>query len=63
MVVLTVENEADDSMSWSEYSRRVGCGPTILSMLYDRVLDEALLVGGRRGAEPGWGLPADSAPA
>ena len=33
-----------DSISWSEYSRRVGCGPTVLSMLYDRVLDEALLV-------------------
>lgn len=46
VVVLTVENEADDSMSWGEYSRRVGCGPTILSMLYDRVLDEALLVRG-----------------
>ena len=49
MVVLTVENEAEDSMSWGEYSRRVGCGPTILSMLYDRVLDEALLVGGGAG--------------
>ena len=33
-----------DAISWSEYSRRVGCGPTVLSMLYDRVLDEALLV-------------------
>lgn len=43
VVVLTLENEEDDAISWSEYSRRVGCGPTVLSMLYDRVLDEALL--------------------
>ncbi|KAI3428581.1 hypothetical protein D9Q98_007403 [Chlorella vulgaris] len=43
VVVLTLEKEADESISWSEYSRRVGCGPTVLSWMYDQVLDEALL--------------------
>lgn len=42
VVVLTLENEEDDATSWSEYSRRVGCGPTILSMMYDHVLEEPL---------------------
>ena len=45
VVVLTLENEEDDNTSWAEYSRRVGCGPTILSMMYDQVLEEQLLVG------------------
>jgi hypothetical protein len=52
VVVLTLENEEDDSLTWTEYSRRVGCGPTILSMLYDQVLEEPLLVrsaGGQAG--------------
>lgn len=44
VVVLTLEHEADDSISWSEYSSRVGCRPTILSWCYDQVLDEPLLV-------------------
>lgn len=44
VVVLTLEHEADDSRTWLNYSRRVGCVPTILSWMYDHVLDEPLLV-------------------
>jgi hypothetical protein len=57
VVVLTLENEEDDSLTWTEYSRRVGCGPTVLSMLYDQVLEEPLLVrtaGGPAGRGRQW---------
>jgi hypothetical protein len=71
VVVLTLEKEADESISWSEYSRRVGCGPTVLSWMYDQVLDEALLVSdphgggkrrnvsGSRQQQPAQGLQAE----
>ena len=41
-IVLTVDDEPDEALSYWEVTRRAGCIPTLLTMCYDQVLEEPL---------------------
>lgn len=41
-VVLSFANEPNGGITWLQYSRRVGCIPTLLTLAYDHVLEEPL---------------------
>lgn len=41
-VVLTIDDEEDGALSYWQISQRVGCLPTVFTMLYDNVLEEPL---------------------
>lgn len=51
-IVLTFAKERDESISYWEVSKRVGCLATMHNWMYDQVLEEPLKVWGPRAR--GW---------